>query len=418
MPKFKMPSRKVLRTIYRTGWLNVWEGSVRSSKTLISTVAWLVYISECDDKYFLMTGKTLGSLLRNVFEGDMGIKAMIPGAQYVQTAKGNAILIPTPKGVKTCYCFGGNNANSYQSIRGVTVAGWYADEVSEQHPDTIIECFNRTVVSSDRRHFWTLNPCNPKHAIYTEYLDKYDAMTKEERRTAGGYYWHHFTLEDNPGISQKEMEALKMQYTGFAYDRYILGLRVVAEGLIYPFIDDSHFPAFNPRDVECRYASIDFGTNHPTVMYIGGPYRGDRSDWRIAYEYYDEKSGKDTRDYTEDFIKMCTDHDIDPHKVIIAIDPSARALKNSFIKAGLTIMDADNSVLDGINFTYRVLNKHKLTLHCSCIHAHREFGTYAWDPKASERGEEKPIKLGDDCMDSLRYFAHTFMSYMEKGEYQ
>ena len=40
-------------------------------------------------------------------------------------------------------------------------------------------------------------------------------------------------------------------------------------------------------------------------------------------------------------------------------------------------------------------------------HTRQEFTTYSWDPKASERGEDKVIKQNDDCMDTLRYFAFT-----------
>lgn len=39
-----------------------------------------------------------------------------------------------------------------------------------------------------------------------------------------------------------------------------------------------------------------------------------------------------------------------------------------------------------------------------CIHTIEEFGVYSWDPKASDRGEDAPLKDNDHCMDSLRYF--------------
>lgn len=404
-----IPSKRVLRTIYKTGWLNVWEGSVRSSKTLTSTMAWLYYISKSDDQYFLMTGKTQGSLIRNVIEGDAGLMAMVPTAKLRYT-KASAILeIPTPKGVKTCYCFGAGDADSYKPIRGVTVGGWYADEISEHHPTAIQECFNRTVVSKDRRHFWTLNPQNPMHAIYTEYLDKYDAMTPEENKAAGGYYWHHFTLEDNPAITQETRDALKLQYIGYAYKRYVLGLRVIAEGLIYPMVNDSHFIDFDRSRVNCRYAAIDFGTNHATVFDIGGMYDNDKNDWRICYEYYDKGSGKDSADYAEDFIQLCLKNDIDPYHIQIAIDPAAGVLKNSFRKRGLNVINAKNDVLNGIMLLSMYYNQHRLRFHKSCKMHRVEFNIYAWDEKATERGEDKPIKLNDDCMDTDRYFGNTFM---------
>lgn len=398
------PGKRVLKAIANQGWLNVFEGAVRSGKTMASTIAWLYYISKSDDEFFLMTGKSLGSLLRNVYDGDMGLKAMVPNAYIRSTQASTAIIIPTPKGNKVCYCFGGGNANSHETLVGLTVGGWYADEVSECHPRFVEECFNRTVVSSDRKHFWTLNPQNPKHFIYSEYLDKYDKWTPEENKRAGGYYWHHFTLEDNPALTSEMISAISQQYSGYAYNRYVLGLRVVPEGLIYGDIPTTVFQDFDRELVDNRYCAIDFGATHATVMYIGGPYNGDRKDWRISYEYYDEDSGKTTDEYVDDFERLCADAKLDPKRLYVAIDPSAKALKNSFASRGYNFFNASNDVLDGILYCQRYLNQHKVKIHKSCENLEREFGIYRWDAKASERGEDRPIKENDDACDAFRYF--------------
>lgn len=415
--EFLPPPRRSMRTICDQGWLQVWEGSVRSSKTFISSLAWLYYISTVPDKYFLMTGKTIGSLIRNVFESEAGI------ASLVQTTRRNDAIgtyyeIPTPMGVKRCYCFGGGDADSYKSLVGLTVAGWYADEVSEHHPRFIQECFNRTIVSStSRRHFWTLNPQAPRHFIYTEYLDRFDAMTPAENRRAGGYKWYHFTLKDNPVLTPEVIDAISTQYTGYAYERYILGRRVVAEGLIYPSITSKHFADFDRSRVDCRYVAMDFGSTHATVWYIGGPVLDSdgkqvRDDWRICYEYYDQGSGKDTGDYADDFVKMCADIGKDPRKMFVAVDPAANVLRLSLLKKGVPCYNADNAVIDGINAVDMLTRKGRLTYHTSCVQARRGFSTYSWDQKASERGEDKPIKADDDAMDAIRYFVMTHMKHL------
>lgn len=416
-----VPSDRVIKTIFLTGWLNVWEGSVRSSKTLTSTMAWLLYLSESDDTYFLMTGKSLGSLMRNVWDGDMGLHKLCPGAFIRSGHTAVTLYIPTPKGTKICYCFGGGNASSHEVLVGVTVGGWYADEISEHHPRFIEEAFNRTVVSSDRRHFWTMNPQNPKHFIYTDYLDKYDKWTPEERRKAGGYYWHHFTLEDNPALSSSTIESLKMQYSGYAYQRYILGLRVVAEGLVYGDLGTKVFHDINPNDYDCRYAAIDFGTTHATVFYIGGPKRTidgkgrpsiDKTHWAICYEYYDIHSGKDTTDYVNDFVSLCEKNGLDPRRMQIAIDPAAGPLKMSFHKAGIPAFDAKNDVIPGILYATKYLKQGNLIFNTTCRNLSREMGTYHWDEKATERGEDKVIKEDDDAADAMRYFSHSHVRYM------
>jgi hypothetical protein len=37
--------------------------------------------------------------------------------------------------------------------------------------------------------------------------------------------------------------------------------------------------------------------------------------------------------------------------------------------------------------------------------------TYAWDAKAAQRGEEKPLKIHDHGPDAFRYFAKSEVSY-------
>jgi phage terminase large subunit len=41
----------------------------------------------------------------------------------------------------------------------------------------------------------------------------------------------------------------------------------------------------------------------------------------------------------------------------------------------------------------------------------QEMQTYAWDSKAAQRGEEKPLKVHDHAPDAFRYFAKTEVSH-------
>jgi phage terminase large subunit len=46
-------------------------------------------------------------------------------------------------------------------------------------------------------------------------------------------------------------------------------------------------------------------------------------------------------------------------------------------------------------------------IYKDCVNTIREFGSYVWDKKAAERGEDKPVKFEDHCMDALRYYCMT-----------
>ena len=55
------------------------------------------------------------------------------------------------------------------------------------------------------------------------------------------------------------------------------------------------------------------------------------------------------------------------------------------------------------------LQSGKIKINDCCAYEIKEFQTYAWDDKAAERGEDKPIKTDDHCMDDTRYFVSTVL---------
>ena len=401
---------KIGRSIMNTGFLNVWEGAIRSGKTVVALMSFLYYVLESDERTFFMSGRTIATIEKNCIVGDYGVKALVPGAKYGMAHKSMCLKLPSAKGTKIIYVYGASDIESYQNLRGLTAAGWFADEINLHHPEFVAEGFKRTVASKDRKHFWTLNPDNPFHWVYEKYIDFYDYKTKEEKKAIGGFHLWHFLPKDNPILTDDRLNELAQQYVegSFEYRRYILGERCMAEGLIYPQATRERcFFDFKPEQVNIRYASIDYGTDHPTVIYFGGQYNGNRKKWAIIREYYDKGSDKTTLDHWEAFCDICRKLNVDPLSINVAIDPAAGAIKKEFQAHKAMAFNARNDVLDGIAFLKKILYNGDLILHESCTQAAREFATYAWDEKASERGEDKPVKINDDCMDSLRYFAYT-----------
>ena len=74
----------------------------------------------------------------------------------------------------------------------------------------------------------------------------------------------HFTMDDNLSLSASVKARYESLYSGVFYDRFIRGLWVVAEGLIYTmFNKDFHAVPDAPRPYDRYYISIDYGTaNH------------------------------------------------------------------------------------------------------------------------------------------------------------
>lgn len=408
---------KAIRSIRETGYLNCWEGAVRSSKTVASSLAWINYVTESPESHFIMSGNTLSSLYRNVIGGDYGILAIMgPLATWGQDSQRNNILIfETPKGLKTCYCFGANDARSFGPLRGLTAGGWYADEINLHNRLFVEEAFRRTIVSQDRKHFWTLNPGNPNDYIYTDYLDKYEA------EGLPGFHLWKFYLDDNLAIDEARKEELRSQYAGVFYRRYILGERCVAEGVIFDMLTDDNYytSATRPQGLPylaTRTIAIDYGTTNPCVfldIYDDGDVL-----W-VDREYYWDSAKqhrqKTDDEYVEDFLDFRgRETEFIPTTVV---DPSAASFITALKSRGVYVKDADNAVLDGIRRMSTLFRRRKIRLNReSCPCTIKELAGYAWDEKAAKAGDEKPIKQNDHGIDPIRYTVNTTVPKWRYGE--
>ena len=131
--------------------------------------------------------------------------------------------------------------------------------------------------------------------------------------------------------------------------------------------------------------------------------------WFCADEYYysgrDETAQKTDNEYADDLEKFISGKPIEA----VIIDPSAASFIALLRKRGYTIKKARNDVLDGIRFVGTQLNLGNILFSTKCKNTIKEFGSYIWDTKACERGEDKPIKQHDHAMDAVRYFCYTIL---------
>lgn len=207
-----------------------YEGAIRSAKTVTSLHDWNDYVLHCPPGNLLMSGNTLGSLSRNCLDDpEYGFIAITGKAARQGTDRdGSHYLLYDGK---TIYLMGGNDAASFKKAQGLTILGWYGDEAPLQHPDFVRTALGRSFASPMIRNIVTLNPENPMHWFYKDSgigIDRWgtDYVPKLYRH-------FQFTLDDNPAITEERKARLMASYTGVFYKRYILGLRVRAEGGIY-----------------------------------------------------------------------------------------------------------------------------------------------------------------------------------------
>ncbi|WFA10346.1 PBSX family phage terminase large subunit [Tissierella sp. Yu-01] len=406
--KFKPFSKKQLKVL--TWWLPespvsdkdgiIADGAIRSGKTLSMSLSFVMWAMETfDQQNFGMCGKTIGSFRRNVL---FWLKLMLKSRGYkVKDHRAdNLVIVSRGETVNYFYIFGGKDERSQDLIQGITLAGVFFDEVALMPESFVNQATGRCSVDGSK--FWfNCNPDGPYHWFKVNWIDK--LIEKNLLHL-------HFTMDDNLSLSEKIKERYRSMYSGVFYQRYILGLWVVAEGVIYDMFDSVKHIVNELKGLitDTYYVSIDYGTQNATVFLLW--CKNAQGQWVCIKEYYysgrDETSQKTDTEYADDLKEFLGD--IKPKSIII--DPSAASFIAELKKRGYKIKKAKNDVLDGIRFVATLLNQGKIAFAKECKNTILEFNSYIWDVKASEKGEDKPIKQHDHCMDAVRYFCYTILA--------
>ena len=71
---------KALRSMANLGYLNVWEGAVRSGKTVFALCAFAIYAVRSKETSFLLSGRTVKTIEKNCITEDYGLLNLIPGS--------------------------------------------------------------------------------------------------------------------------------------------------------------------------------------------------------------------------------------------------------------------------------------------------------------------------------------------------
>lgn len=378
------------------------DGSIRSGKTVSMSLSFVMWaMSTFGYQNFGMCGKTIGSFRRNVL---FWLKLMLKGRGYTVEDRRSENLVIVSDGTKEnyFYLFGGRDERSQDLIQGITLAGCFFDEVALMPESFVNQATGRCSVDGSKWWF-NCNPGSPFHWFKTGWIDK----AKEK-----GILYLHFTMDDNLSLSDTIKERYRSMYSGVFYQRYILGLWCIAEGLIYDMFNrEEHVKSlkafFKVLIDGNRYVSIDYGTQNATVFLLWN--RGKDGIWYCIREYYysGRKNAKQKTDaeYADDLTAW-----LDGTKIkAVIVDPSAASFITELRKRKYSVIKANNDVLDGIRIVAKLLQLGMIMFSDSCENTIREFQTYAWDEKAAERGEDKPIKTEDHAMDAVRYFCMTYL---------
>lgn len=367
------------------------DGSIRSGKTVSMTVGFFLWsMTKFDGQKFAICGKTIESLRRNVI---LNLRDWIPEDIQITERRAENKLIATDGcgHENTYFLFGGRDESSYALVQGITLAGALLDEVALMPRSFVEQVCARCSVAGSKLWF-NCNPDGPEHWFYKNWVLKIKEMNALHI---------HFTMNDNLSLADEIRARYERMYEGVFYRRYILGLWVLAEGLVYDFLE-AYITDNQPKGAE-YYISIDYGTLNP---FSAGLWSVTGSNAvRVKEYYYDGRNKKKQltdEEYCNEIEKLAKGQTIT--KVIV--DPSAASFITALKRRGFRVQQADNSVLDGIRRTAVYLKNGNIKIHRSCTDAIREFGLYRWDEKKTS---DTVVKENDHAMDDIRYFCSTVM---------
>lgn len=382
------------------------DGAIRSGKTIAMIIGFLTWSQEMfSGQSFILAGKTMGALKKNVVRPMLQIlEAWGWPYEYIRSGTDTRLEI----GSNTYYLYGANTEASQDALQGLTAAGAYADEAALFPQNFIDQMIGRCSVPGAK--IWmNCNPGNPHNYIKEEFLDK---------ATEKHVYHLHFMMGDNWTLSPSVKERYKRTWPvgSVFYKRFILGLWVAADGLIYQqfadHVQDYLITEDWLQDHKIIYATIgvDFGGSKSAHSFTLTGFTRGFQQVVVLDEYYCKKrlNPKQLQEAFVDFVRRAQAR----WKVPEAYCDSAEqtlisGLEMACIQAGVRI-DIKNAIKGPINdriaFYNSLIAQHrwKVMRHCTNIISAFEQAVY------DDKKPNQDVRLDDglmnvDSLDSTEY---------------
>ena len=395
--------------------LDVAEGTPRSGKTTACVLRYFLFLNLSPDTNHLIVGATQTQAFRLAMDSDgNGLLHLFKGAVIRHDEFGDYLEAIADSGLKKIYYKGGAKADSDKSIRGLSLGSVYFCEIDILHQNMVQECFRRTYAAKIRWHLADLNPPAPQHPVIKDVFDVQDTN------------WTHWTVADNPIISDERKEELRrtLMRNPYLYRRDWLGERCIPQGVIYSMFDpDKHVLSAVPNGwqmVELFFAG-DGGLTDATSVGCYGVLRKERGYAlvRLAAWYYDggnKAMSTQARELAGKFAPWCR-KTFGRRESDWYIDPACKALRKELELFGIQSTGADNNGHDvkgnrkgievGIEYLQNSIQEGRFFLleceeygHLDLI---REFGMYCVD----DHGH--PVDAWNHCCDEARYASNHFV---------
>lgn len=409
-PLYPLSPRQRQAVSESQGAINLWTGAVRSGKTFSSLLRWLIYIARAPrGGELVMIGRTRDSIARNAITPLQDPALFGSVSEHVRYTRGSPTAVILGRNVEV---IGANDVQAEPKLRGLTGAGAYVDELT-----TLPEAFWTTLMGRmsvpGAKIFATTNPDSPAHWLKAKFLDRIGDLPHWR-------HWH-FVMDDNPSLTEDYKTQQRANYTGLWFRRFILGEWIAAEGVVYDMWNPAEHVvpwATLPAMERLLAIGVDYGTTNPSAALLLG-LGEDRRLYLVDEWRHDPGKSRGMARLTDAQLSTGLRGWIDtPHLPYqpggapaiewLAVDPSAASFKAQLFHDGVhSITDADNNVAYGIRTVASGLGAGWLKVSDRCTGWLLEAPGYSWDPKATARGEDKPLKIADHSLDAGRYAIAT-----------
>jgi PBSX family phage terminase large subunit len=375
--------------------INILEGAVRSGKSFICLLRFMEELRHGPEGVYVICGKSERTVLHNVISL---MQELTEGLVRYNRGLGEFTLFG-----RKVYVVGANDERAEAKIRGATFAGALVDEAT-----IVPESFFRMLLSrlsvDGAKLFATTNPDSPYHWLKTQFIDREAELDLKVFK---------FNLEDNPSLSQNYIKALKSEYQGLWYRRFINGEWVLAEGSVYDFFDQKvHCRREPPSYAKYYIAGVDYGTTNPFAAVLVG-FNDDvhPAIWIEKEYYWDPKAmnfQKTDTEFAQDLHNIFGQYPVQAYY----LDPAAQSFETELKRCRKPVFPAKNDVLDGIRFCASLFTQGDLAI-CrgpgghDCRNLIQEIEGYVWDVSSARLGVDKPLKQRDHAVDAMRYALFT-----------
>ncbi len=396
------------------------DGAVRSGKTSIMMWAFVRWAMEnFSGQRFGVCGRTVDSCTKNIIVPFTAM-SLAKKCYIIRWRRGDKVM-EVRRGAVTNYfeVFGGKDEASYTLIQGRTLAGVLLDEVVLMPRSFVEQALARCSVDGARLWF-SCNPGSPHHWFYQEWI-------KRSRERNALYL--HFEMTDNPGLSKRTLERYENMYAGIFYDRYVRGLWVAAEGIVYKdFANDTEkyligdpleWANQNGTSFSIISIGVDFGGTKSATKFQA---TGITKDFRVVAleEEYIKNEEIDPNALNRRFATFCqlitskygysqTRADSAETVLIRGLDHTAQKMHlGTQVKNAMKLQ-----ITDRIRLVVLLMKQGRFKVSRNCPHLIDALQTAIYDP---DKFEDERLDDGTSDIDSLDAFEYSIEPYYKDLE--